>query len=135
MIAIPTAKEDLACPSRRERRYDTDLDRQHPPNARLLPVSQACSRSERHGSCCPGRTCRRCRWKAASKSPAGTIDPAFDCPHRGLADGRGLLMEKACRPDENERFALVGSRVASALRNSSNSSRLCCWGGDFRLST
>ena len=56
---------------------------------------------------------------------AGTIDPAFDCPHRGLADGRGLLMGEACRPDENERFALVRQqRVASALRNSSNSSLL-----------
>ena len=45
--------------------------------------------------------------KQLRESPAGTIDPALDCPHRGLADGRGLLMGEACRPDENERFALV----------------------------
>ena len=29
----------------------------------------------------------------------------------------------------------VGRQLCSAARNSSNSTRLCCWGGDFRLST
>jgi hypothetical protein len=33
-----------------------------------LPISQARSRSQRHGSCGPGRTCRRCRWRAASRA-------------------------------------------------------------------
>ena len=43
--------------------------------------------------------------------------------------------EKPDAPTRMSASRWPGGSAASALRTSSNSSWLCCWGGDFRLST
>ena len=66
---------------------------------------------------------------------AGTIDPALDRPYRAFADRSRLIVEKPDAPTRSRASRWPDGSFASATRNSSNSTRLGCCGGDFRLST